>query len=147
MVDRRPSSPLPGQGGDRDAIGPGCNVADAPLGGRPLLSTSTTRPRQAASNVPSFSMPASTARDVGTSARRYRGGAASRDVQDEVGLRHLLQRRAECFDQFGRQFADEPDGIGQDHAAAGGKAKLPHRRVQGREQLVLRVHVPRRSGR
>ena len=44
-------------------------------------------------------------------------GVAMRDVahmQDDVGLDHLLQRRAESRDQHGRQVGDEADRVGQD---------------------------------
>ena len=62
------------------------------------------------------------------------------DVQQQVGVEHLLQGRAERLDQLGRQVPDESDGVGEHHrpavielAAAGGG-------IQGGEQSVLHQH-------
>ena len=40
------------------------------------------------------------------------------DMQDHVGLDHLLERGAEGRDQHGRQVGDEADGVGKDDARA-----------------------------
>ena len=53
------------------------------------------------------------------------GAGGVDDVQEQVGLAGLLERRLERGDQRVRQVADEPDGVGeQDVAAARGTASL-----------------------
>ena len=50
--------------------------------------------------------------DGGELALRVRVAAVD-DVQHEVGVGDLLQRRAERLDQLVRQLADEADGVGE----------------------------------
>ena len=75
---------------------------------------------------------------------RLSGCDTSRTWTIEVGRDHLLQGGAERLDQFVRQIGDEPDGVGQDGAPPGRQIERPHRRIEGREQLVLGHH--RRPG-
>ncbi len=62
-------------------------------------------------------------------------------MQDEVGIRHLLQRRAEGLDQLVRKMPDEPDGVGQRERPACGRAGPAHGWVEGREERVVDQHV------
>jgi hypothetical protein len=48
------------------------------------------------------------------------GVGAVDDVQQQVGLGHLLQGRAERLDELGRQRPDEADGVGEGVLAAVG---------------------------
>ena len=63
------------------------------------------------------------------------------DVQDQVGVGDLLQRRAERLDQLVRQVPDEPDGVGERVVAAVGGLGPADRRVEGGEQRVLDEHA------
>jgi hypothetical protein len=58
------------------------------------------------------------------------------DVQQEVGVAELLERRAERGDEVLRQVADEADGVGDDHLALGGEPQPPAGGVERREQHV-----------
>ena len=61
-------------------------------------------------------------------------------MQQQVGFARFAQGRTECGDQFVRQVADEADGVGQHHAAAG-QLDAAHGRVQRGEQLVGGVGI------
>ena len=63
-----------------------------------------------------------------------RGGVGH--VQDDVGVGHLLQRRAERLHEVVRQLADEPHGVGDRRPAAARELELARGRVERREQLV-----------
>ena len=63
------------------------------------------------------------------------------DVQHEVGVGDLLQRRAERLDQLVRQVADEADGVGEGVQPAVGGVRLAHGRVEGGEQRVVDEHA------
>ncbi len=65
------------------------------------------------------------------------GVGAVDDVQDQVGVGDLLQRRAERLDQLVRQVPDEADGVAHRVDAAVAGLGAPGGRVQGREQRVL----------
>ena len=57
-------------------------------------------------------------------------------VQDEVRDERLLERRREAFDELSRQAPDEPDGVG-DEIAAALVLEAARRRVEGLEELVV----------
>ena len=58
-------------------------------------------------------------------------------MQQQIGISGLLQSGTEGNHQLVRQIADEADGIGQRHAAAGlFKVQGPGGGVEGGEQLV-----------
>ena len=59
------------------------------------------------------------------------------DVDEEVGVDHLLQRGPERLDQLVGQLADEPDGVGEEHRLAAGQGEAADGGVEGREQPVL----------
>ena len=69
--------------------------------------------------------------------RRAVGVMRIADMDDDVGLGHLFQGRAEGGDQMGRQVGDEADRVGQDRLAARRQLEPAHRRVERREQQVL----------
>ena len=69
------------------------------------------------------------------------GWEMSRTWTIEVGVEHLLQRRAEGGDELRRQVGDEAHGVRQDDASAVGKLHLPHGRIEGGEEHVLGHHV------
>src|SRR5690606_22251572 len=58
------------------------------------------------------------------------------DVQQQVGVARLFERRPKGLDQLVRQMANEAHGIGQDHRPEIVQFETPQGRVQGREQLV-----------
>ena len=68
------------------------------------------------------------------------GVRAVDDVQQQVGVGDLLQRRAERLDQLVREVPDEPDGVGHRVDAAVGGRRTTRGRVEGREQRVLDQH-------
>ena len=72
------------------------------------------------------------------------GVRAVDDVQDQVGVGDLLQRRAERLDELVRQVADEADGVGHRVDPAVGGRRTPRGRVERREQRVLDEHARRR---
>ena len=57
-------------------------------------------------------------------------------VHQKVGFAHLIEGGFERFHQFGRQFADKADGIGEQDGQVGDN-DLAHRRIEGGEELVL----------
>jgi tRNA dimethylallyltransferase len=59
------------------------------------------------------------------------------DVQDEVGVEHLLERRPEGRDELGGQVGDEPHGVREDDAAPRRQVDRAHRRVERGEEHVL----------
>ena len=63
------------------------------------------------------------------------------DVEDDVGLQHLLQRGAERRDQLRRQVGDEADGVRQHRLAAMRQLQRAQGRVERREQHVGGLHV------
>ena len=69
------------------------------------------------------------------------GVRAVDDVQDQVGVGDLLQRRAERLDQLVRQVPDEPDGVAHRVDAAVRGGRTPRGRVERREQRVLDQHA------
>ncbi len=70
-----------------------------------------------------------------------RGIARVDDVEQQVGVGGLLERRAEGGEQVLRQLADEADGVGDHHLALLGEAQAARARVERGEQLVLGEHV------
>ena len=66
------------------------------------------------------------------------GGVA--DMQDQIGLHDLFQRRPEGGDQIGRQFGHETDRVRQDEGAPRLQRQSAHRRVEGGEQPVFGRH-------
>ncbi len=58
-------------------------------------------------------------------------------VQEEIGVRDLLQRRAERLDDLVRQVADETDGVSEGEGPTVGERGPSHRRVQRGEQRIL----------
>ena len=58
------------------------------------------------------------------------------DVHEHIGERRLLQCGAEGFDELMRQIAHEPDGVGERELTAVLGRRLPHRGIQGGEELV-----------
>ena len=69
------------------------------------------------------------------------------DVQQQVRVARLLQRRAECRDQFVRQLAHEADRVGEHHLADAARASI-RRTVGSRWRTAGRPRrCPRRSAR
>ena len=65
------------------------------------------------------------------------GAGGVDDVQQQVGLAGLLERRLERGDQRVRQVADEPDGVGQQDVAAAAELPAAGAGVERGEELVL----------
>ena len=63
------------------------------------------------------------------------------DVQDQVGVGDLLQRRAERLDELVRQRPDEADGVRERVDAAVDRLGAPDGRVERGEQRVLDEHA------
>ena len=55
------------------------------------------------------------------------------DVENDVGLQHLLKRGAKRGNQLRRQVGNEPDGIGQHRLPSKRKAQRAQGRIQRRE--------------
>ena len=70
---------------------------------------------------------------------------AIHDVEDEVGVRYLFQRRTEGLDQVMRQMAHEAHRVRHGAVAPAGQVELAHRGVEGREQRVLHQHTRARE--
>ncbi len=66
------------------------------------------------------------------------------DVQEQVGVLRLLERRAERGEEILRQVADEADRVGDDDLALAREAEAPRAGVERREELVLGEHVAAR---
>ena len=60
------------------------------------------------------------------------------DMEDQVGVEHVFEGRAEGSDELRRQIRDEADRIGEDRADAAWQVDRPHRRVERGEEHVLR---------
>jgi hypothetical protein len=69
------------------------------------------------------------------------GVRAVDDVQQQVGVGHLLEGGAEGLDELVGQRPDEADGVDEGVVAPVGGLGPAHRRVEGREQLVLHEHA------
>ena len=69
------------------------------------------------------------------------------DVQHQIGLGDLFERRAERRDQRVRQAVDEADGVGDEQLAAVGQPHLADQRIERHEQRVRRLGVGAASGR
>ncbi len=67
------------------------------------------------------------------------------DMQDDVGLDDLLERRPKSRDQHRRQLGDEADGVGEDDLAAMRQRDRAQRRVERREQHVGGEHLGARQ--
>ncbi len=63
------------------------------------------------------------------------------DVQDQIGVRDLLEGGAERREEVLGQIADEADGVRDDDLPLFWKAKPSRARVEGREELVFREAV------
>ena len=61
-------------------------------------------------------------------------------MQDQIGLEHLFERRAESRDQLMRQVRDEPHRVRHDHLAPRRQRDPAHRWVERRKQHVLGHH-------
>ena len=61
-------------------------------------------------------------------------------MQDQIRLAHLLQGGMEGRYQLVGQLVDKAHRIAEQGLAAVGQRHLPHHRVQGGEQLILRQH-------
>lgn len=59
------------------------------------------------------------------------------DVEEEIGLDDFLERRLESFDEPMRQFANEPDRVGEQHILVGGEAQSTGRGIERGEQFIL----------
>ena len=59
------------------------------------------------------------------------------DLENQVGIDRLLERRAEGVDEVVRQVVDEADGVGQEKVAVAARGDLPDGGVEGREEHVL----------
>jgi len=77
--------------------------------------------------------------------RRGVGVRAVDDVEDDVGLADLLERRAERLDELMRQVAHEADRVGQRVGAAVRRLGAADRGIQRREQGVLDEHARTRE--
>ena len=73
--------------------------------------------------------------------RRCRVG----DVQDHVGVGHLLERGSERLDQIVGQLAHEPDGVRQRRPTPARQLELAGGRVERREQLIGHQRVRARE--
>ena len=73
--------------------------------------------------------------------RARRATAAVDDVQEEIGVDHLVERGAERFHQLVREALHEADGVGHEHGLAAGQAQAPGGGVEGGEQAVLDQHA------
>ena len=58
-------------------------------------------------------------------------------VDQQIGVCHLFQRRAERFDQLMRQVPHKANGVADEGLVRPGETQLADRGVQGREQAVL----------
>src|SRR5712691_3010421 len=63
------------------------------------------------------------------------------DVQHQVGVARLLERRPEGGDQRVRQPVDETDSVRDEELAAVRQAQLPHERIERDEERVGRLRV------
>ena len=63
------------------------------------------------------------------------------DVEDQIGLQYLLQRRTKCRNQLCRQVGDESDGIRQHRLAAMRQIERAQRRIERCKQLVGGLHI------
>ena len=63
------------------------------------------------------------------------------DVQQQVGPHDFLERGLECLDEAVRQFADEADGVSQQHVLIGGQAQAAGGGVERGEKFVLSKHL------
>ena len=63
------------------------------------------------------------------------------DVEQQVGVGGLVERRAERRDEIVRQLLDEADGVGDEDRRLGRRHEPADRRVERREQLVGDVDV------
>lgn len=59
------------------------------------------------------------------------------DMQQNVRVLELLERRLERLHQMVRQLRDKPDRIGKQHLTGIGHRQLPGRRVEGVKQPVV----------
>ena len=59
------------------------------------------------------------------------------DMDDDVGLGDLFERRAEGGDEMGRKVRNKADRVRQDRLAARWQVEPAHRRVEGRKQQIL----------
>ena len=69
------------------------------------------------------------------------GSARVDDVQQEIGVDHLFQCRAEGVNELVRQPADESHRVRQQHRLAAGEPEPASRGIERREQLVLDEHT------
>ena len=69
------------------------------------------------------------------------------DVQDQIGLGDLFERRAKRRDQRVRQAVDEPDRVRHEQLAAVRQPDLPDQRIERHEQRVRRFGPGRASAR
>ena len=58
------------------------------------------------------------------------------NVQQQIGLAQLFQRRAKCVDEILRKVGDEADRVGHPNVRARCEIGAPHRRVERRKRLV-----------
>jgi hypothetical protein len=65
------------------------------------------------------------------------------DVQEEIGLDRLLERRAERGDEMVRQLADESDRVRQQRPQAISNVDLACEGVECREQSILDIDLVR----
>ena len=73
------------------------------------------------------------------------GPARVDDVQEQIGVDHLFERRAERLDQLVRQALHEPDRVGHEHHLATRETKATGRGIEGREELVFDERVGMRQ--
>ena len=59
------------------------------------------------------------------------------DLEYQVGIDCLLERRAEGVDEVVREVVNEADGVGQEEVAVAARGDLPDGSVEGREEHVL----------
>ena len=63
------------------------------------------------------------------------------DVHEDVGVRELLERRAERRDERRRELVDEADRVGEQDRDAARERRAPGRGIERRERLVGDEHV------
>ena len=91
--------------------------------------------------APSSASPSDASTSSTSSRCASRSGCAMlRTWTSRSAYAHLFERRPERRDQLGRQVRHEADRVGQDHLVEPGQADVAHRRVERREQQVLREH-------
>ena len=76
-------------------------------------------------------------REPGDPCVDFRASARVDDVQQQVGVDNILERRTERFHQLVRESLHEADRVGDEHRLAAGEPQPARRRIERREELVF----------